>query len=160
MTPGLRGRLVLAGVACMVALTATRATLAGAFESPPRNTAHAGPDSRRVASIAVTVADLERSMAWYSAVLDAEPGGVQWLEGDGFERLTGVFGARARSATLRIGSETIELVEFLAPRGRDVPPDSRSNDRWFQHVAIIVRDMDEAYGRLRAHGVDHASPRP
>ena len=39
-------------------------------------------------------------------------------------------------------------------------PTSRSNDRWFQHVAIIVSDMDQAYARLRAHKVEHASTGP
>ena len=41
-----------------------------------------------------------------------------------------------------------------------MPADSRSNDRWFQHVAIIVRDMDAAYARLREHRVRHASTGP
>jgi catechol 2,3-dioxygenase-like lactoylglutathione lyase family enzyme len=41
-----------------------------------------------------------------------------------------------------------------------VPEDSRSNDRWFQHIAIIVSDMDAAYARLRQHHVEHASPEP
>jgi len=41
-----------------------------------------------------------------------------------------------------------------------VPSDSRSNDRWFQHVAIIVSDMDAAYARLQQHKVEHASPEP
>src|SRR5690606_20188959 len=70
------------------------------------------------------------------------------------------FGARARVARLTLGTEAIELVEFAAPRGRPAPADSRSNDHWFQHVAIIVDDMDRAYARLREHGVEHASPGP
>src|SRR5262249_18461341 len=56
--------------------------------------------------------------------------------------------------------DTIELTEYLAPRGRPIPVDSRSNDRWFQHVAIIVSDMDRAYAWLRKHKVEHASPGP
>jgi catechol 2,3-dioxygenase-like lactoylglutathione lyase family enzyme len=41
-----------------------------------------------------------------------------------------------------------------------MPVDSRGNDRWFQHVAIIVGDMAAAYERLRSHGVEHASTGP
>jgi catechol 2,3-dioxygenase-like lactoylglutathione lyase family enzyme len=41
-----------------------------------------------------------------------------------------------------------------------VPRDSRSNDRWFQHVAIITSDMATAYARLRQHKVRHASTGP
>ena len=61
---------------------------------------------------------------------------------------------------MRLGDEFIELTEFLAPRGRPAPVDARSNDRWFQHVAIIVSDMDRAYQRLREHKVQHASSGP
>ncbi|MEO8041943.1 MAG: VOC family protein, partial [Acidobacteriota bacterium] len=44
--------------------------------------------------------------------------------------------------------------------GRPIPVDSRSNDRWFQHIAIIVSDMDKAYAQLRAYKVRHASTGP
>jgi catechol 2,3-dioxygenase-like lactoylglutathione lyase family enzyme len=61
---------------------------------------------------------------------------------------------------LRLGDEFIELTEVMTPRGRPIPVDSRSNDRWFQHVAIIVSDMARAYHHLREHRVQHASPAP
>ena len=38
--------------------------------------------------------------------------------------------------------------------------DSRSHDRWFQHIALIVTDMDRAYQWLRQHKVEHASSGP
>jgi catechol 2,3-dioxygenase-like lactoylglutathione lyase family enzyme len=61
---------------------------------------------------------------------------------------------------MRLGNEFLELTEYLAPRGRPIPVDSRSNDRWFQHVAIIVSDMDRAYAWLRKNKVEHASSGP
>jgi len=61
---------------------------------------------------------------------------------------------------MRLGGEAIELTEYLTPRGRPIPVDSRSHDRWFQHIAIIVSDMDRAYASLRQHRVEHASPAP
>ena len=61
---------------------------------------------------------------------------------------------------MRLGTEVIELTEYLAPGGRPLPLDSRSNDHWFQHVAIVVSDMDVAYARLRQHHVEDASPEP
>lgn len=61
----------------------------------------------------------------------------------------------------------LSLLLFLAPmqasppvRAVPIPPDSRSNDRWFQHIAIIVSDMQRAYEHLRRHRVQHASPGP
>ena len=44
-----------------------------------------------------------------------------------------------------LGDEYLELTEYLAPQGRPAPSDARGNDGWFQHVAIIVSDMDRAY---------------
>jgi catechol 2,3-dioxygenase-like lactoylglutathione lyase family enzyme len=61
---------------------------------------------------------------------------------------------------MRLGTEYIELMQFLAPRGRAIPPDSRSNDQWFQHVAIVVSDMSPAYARLRSFHVEYASSGP
>lgn len=107
-----------------------------------------------------TVADLDAEVAFFTQVLDFRLESGAEAAGDGIESLSGVFGSRVRTARLSLGDEALELTEFLAPRGRPVPADSRSNDRWFQHVAIVVRDMDAAYARLRAHDVTHASPGP
>ncbi len=110
-----------------------------------------------VASVGLTVSDMRRSVAFYTDVLGFEQVGERAVSGAPFERLVGVRGAHARVVTLRLGDETLELTEYLAPRGRSAPSDWRSNDRWFQHVAIIVRDMDSAFARLQAAGVRHAS---
>src|SRR2546422_1759224 len=82
------------------------------------------------------------------------------VAGDEFERLQGVFGARAGVVTRGLGDERLELTEYLTPRGRPAPADARSNDRSFQHVAIIVNDMEQAYLWLRRHRVQHVSPGP
>lgn len=113
-----------------------------------------------VAAIGVTVRDLERSIPFYCDVLGFELQRVVDREGESLERITGVFGARARIATLRLGKETLELTQFLAPEGRAVPETWRACDQWFQHVAIVVRDMDEAYAALSAARVRHVSPSP
>jgi catechol 2,3-dioxygenase-like lactoylglutathione lyase family enzyme len=82
------------------------------------------------------------------------------VAGDAWEHLQGVFGARMRVVRMRLGDEQIEFTDYLAPRSRAFPEDSHGNDRWFQHVAIIVSDMDSAYARLRRFGVEHASSGP
>ena len=123
-------------------------------------TARAGSGVTRVASVGMTVADVDRSVAFFTDVLTFEKISDVEITGAAYERLEGVFGLHARVVTLRLGDETIELTQYLAPEGRPLPSDSRSNDRWFQHVAIIVSDMDKAYARLREHHVRHASTGP
>ena len=114
----------------------------------------------RVDSIAMTVSDLDRSVDFYTKVLTFEKVAEWEVDGDAWEHLTGVFGVRMRGARLKLGGEAIELTEFLAPQGRPAPVDQRSNDRWFQHIAIITGDMDAAYRHLRAHRIRHASSGP
>src|SRR6266508_3125571 len=99
----------------------------------------AGPHPlvKGVDAIGLTVSDLDRSVAFYSVVLQFQKVSETEVDGDSYEHVVGVFGLRLRIARLRLGGEYIELMEFLAPKGRPAPADSRSNDRWFQHVAII-----------------------
>jgi len=108
----------------------------------------------------MTVSDMDRSVRFFSKVLDFEKISDLEVAGAEFERLEGVFGLRIRIVRMRLGEETLELTEYLAPRGRPVPADSRSNDRWFQHIAIITSDMDRAYRHLRENRVEHASSGP
>ncbi|MBI4718528.1 MAG: VOC family protein [Planctomycetes bacterium] len=113
-----------------------------------------------VSAVGVTVADMDRALAFYTGVLEFEKTSDIEVSGDDYERLLGVFGLRVRIVGLALGEESMELLHFLAPRGRPVPADSRGNDEWFQHVAIIVSDMDRAYEHLRRHKVEHASSGP
>lgn len=119
-----------------------------------------GQVARKVDSVAITVSDMARALPFYTQVLPFRVVSDTEIAGDGYARLFGVFGMRARIVRLRLGEEHIELVDFLVPEGRSIPEDSRSNDRWFQHIAIIVSDMGKAYTHLRKHGVSHASTGP
>jgi catechol 2,3-dioxygenase-like lactoylglutathione lyase family enzyme len=110
--------------------------------------------------IGMTVEDMDRSVEFFKKVLTFEKVSDVEVTGVDYERLQGLFGVRMRVVQMKLGEESIELTEYLAPRGRPFPGDTRSNDHWFQHVAIIVSDMDKAYGTLRQHRVRHASSGP
>jgi len=120
----------------------------------------AGPIVAFIDSIGIIVDDMDRAVDFYTKVLGFEKLDAREVAGEQYEHLYGVFGLRLAITRLRLGDERIELMQFIAPRGRPEPADSKSNDRWFQHIAIIVSDMDRAYTWLREHKVEHASSGP
>src|SRR5947199_1766796 len=132
------------------------ALLALASHSP----AQRDPLVQGVDAIGITVSDMDRAMEFYSKVLTFEKVSDTEVAGENYEHLEGIFGVRMRVVRLRLGDEFIELTEYLAPKGRPIPVDARSNDRSFQHIAIIVSDMDKAYRWLRQNKVEHASTGP
>jgi catechol 2,3-dioxygenase-like lactoylglutathione lyase family enzyme len=113
-----------------------------------------------VAMVGLTVSDMDRSVDFYTRVLDFERVSDAEIAGPAYEQLEGGAGGKLRVVRLRLGDESLQLTEFVGSPGRPAPPDSRSNDRWFQHVAIIVSDMDRAYARLREFKVQQASTAP
>jgi catechol 2,3-dioxygenase-like lactoylglutathione lyase family enzyme len=128
--------------------------------APTAQAQHAPAAVAAVESVGMTVSDMDASVAFYVSVLGFQKLSDIEVFGQQYEHLQGVFGLRMRVVRLGLGDEILELTEYLAPRGRPIPPDARSNDRSFQHIAIIVRDMDEAYSWLRQNRVQHASTGP
>jgi len=115
---------------------------------------------KSVETVGMTVSNMDQSVEFFSKVLGFEQVNDVEVHGAEYEKLQGVFGARTRVVRMKLGEEVIELTEYLAPEGRPIPLDSRSNDHWFQHIAVVVSDMDKAYQQLRAHKVRHASTGP
>jgi catechol 2,3-dioxygenase-like lactoylglutathione lyase family enzyme len=114
------------------------------------------PTVEAVDTVGMTVADMERSVQFYSGVLSFEKVSDVEVTGSGYEHLQGVFGLRMRVVRLRLGEEYIELTEYLAPRGRPIPVDSRSHDGWFQHVALAQGHLGFAKGLLVRDPDGHA----
>jgi catechol 2,3-dioxygenase-like lactoylglutathione lyase family enzyme len=113
-----------------------------------------------VDSVGITVADMDKAIQFYSEVLSFRKISDIEVLGSEYERLQGLFGVRLRIVKMQLGNEILELTEYLTPKGRPIPVESRSNDRWFQHIAIAVSDMDRAYEHLRKYKVQHASTAP
>jgi catechol 2,3-dioxygenase-like lactoylglutathione lyase family enzyme len=111
-------------------------------------------------SIALTVSDLDRSVAFYEQAMDFKKVSEQTIVNRDFDYVTGVFGSRVRSAELQLGEEKIQLNQFLSISGKPIPIDSRSNDLWFQHFAVVVSDMDKAFAQLLRAAVIGISSAP
>ena len=101
-----------------------------------------------VESIGMTVSNMDRSVAFCPDVLAFKSVSDVEVDGPEYDRLWGIFGVRTRVVRLQLGEQQLELIEFLAPPDmRPIPAPSYSNDLWFQHVAIVVRDMEGAWRR-------------
>jgi catechol 2,3-dioxygenase-like lactoylglutathione lyase family enzyme len=106
--------------------------------------------AQRLLRISRVVADLDRAEAFYRDALGFRGVGRTSLD-PGVLAALGMSYFTAEQAVMRLGSEEIALVRF-SRAGRPYPADSQSRDLWFQHLAIVVRDMDAAYAQLSAHG--------
>jgi catechol 2,3-dioxygenase-like lactoylglutathione lyase family enzyme len=112
----------------------------------------------RLLRISRTVSDLARASAFYRDALGFRVTGEARLDTDAWRDLTGIAGARGASVTLRLGAQSLELVAFDPPGDR-YPPASSAADLWFQHIAIVVSDIDAAYSALRGYPFQSISER-
>lgn len=115
---------------------------------------------QRIRAIGLTVTDAEQSKDFYTQALLFAPVSDITVGGEDYSDLEGVAGAKIRIVTLQLGDELIELWEYLNVEGKPIPSDSQSNDLWFQHMAIVVSDMDRAIAHLRSFPIEPISVEP
>ncbi|MCI0465175.1 MAG: VOC family protein [Gemmataceae bacterium] len=104
-----------------------------------------------------TVADLERSLAFFRDRLGLLVVSTREVGDDYFGRIVGLAGCRVRAALLRIpgSAHHVELFEYLRPPGQAYVP--RPCDPGSAHLALLVDDLPALYQRLRAEGVAFVS---
>ncbi len=119
--------------------------------------------AHQVAQVSITVSDLDKIVPFYEQVLTFKKVSEYELSGKALQQLFGIQDTTLslKAVQLQLGDESIELLEFeTGSEERPIPADSKSNDLWFQHIAIVVRDMDAAYKKLRQAKVQHVSTAP
>jgi catechol 2,3-dioxygenase-like lactoylglutathione lyase family enzyme len=105
----------------------------------------------RLHHIGLTVADLERSIEFYEAVLGATVRERSENGGDEVAEVTGLVGARIIAADLDLpGGGWLELVQYVVPPGARL--EQERHQPGHTHVGFLVDDADAAYDRLGAHG--------
>ena len=114
----------------------------------------------KVAAIGITVKDMNRAEKFYEEVLGFKKIADQEYSGAAYEKLEGIFGLHSRVVKLQLGDEFIELTDYLTAGGRSIPEDQKSNDLFFQHIAIVVSDMDKAFVQLKKYNVEFVSTAP
>ena len=98
-----------------------------------------------------TVANLERSMAFWQDVLGFHLSHRAHHAGDLAREVTGVPGAEISLAVLKGYGHKIELLEYLTPPDRK-HVDFRPCDVGSVHVALIVDDLDTLLSMITASG--------
>jgi catechol 2,3-dioxygenase-like lactoylglutathione lyase family enzyme len=105
-----------------------------------------GARIRVLAQISLTTSNASHLASFFERALGFRRLETKRFSGADFERLMGVKGG-AKSITLGLGEGVMELLEFDQV-GQPYPKDASSSDLIFQHFAIVVTNMDQAYGRL------------
>jgi catechol 2,3-dioxygenase-like lactoylglutathione lyase family enzyme len=99
--------------------------------------------------VSITVADLAEMTAFYRDALGLEVGPETAWTDAGWLQILGVDKAtKARSVDVAVGGQIVELVAFDPP-GRPYPSERAANDQWFEHLALVTRDIANMAERLR-----------
>jgi glyoxylase I family protein len=101
--------------------------------------------------IGITVANLERSLAFWRDVLGFELSHRAHHKGDLASEVTGVPGAEISLAVLKGHGHKIELLEYLAPADRK-RIELRPCDVGSVHVALTVDNLDAVLSAIAASG--------
>jgi hypothetical protein len=115
----------------------------------PFSPAAAQPKVLGVASIGMTVSEMDRSVEFFSQVLTFKKVSETEFHSEQYDRLVGIFGIRVRVVKMKLGQEMIELAEYLTPQGRPIPLESAATisgfsisqlscATWMQHTNNCV----------------------
>jgi catechol 2,3-dioxygenase-like lactoylglutathione lyase family enzyme len=104
----------------------------------------------------MSVGDLDAEEAFLRQ-LDFDSSASLLLTGASLAATTELPNARAISVTATLGAEKLVLTQFLDPVGRPIESSSRPNDVSFEHLAIVVTDVDRAFTTLQRYGAARVS---
>ncbi|MBU2527051.1 MAG: VOC family protein [Bacteroidetes bacterium] len=119
--------------------------------------------AKNVSEVTITVSNLDALLPFYTDVLPFKIEEKFNIAAETAAKLYNISKsvAAVKAVRLSLGDQRIVLQEFPeATNQQAIPSDSKSNDLWFQHIAIVVSDMDKAYEILRNNRVTHVSTSP
>jgi catechol 2,3-dioxygenase-like lactoylglutathione lyase family enzyme len=103
----------------------------------------------------IVVADLARSVKFYTEILGFRKTHDVVMEGEWIERIIGLKGVKGLVAFVEPpgGGPRLELLEYRAPPGAALPENSRANTIGVRHIAFRVDHIDAMAAKLRSAGV-------
>jgi len=131
--------------------------------SPSRAGSTSAPaPARAVSGVAITVADMDRSIDFYATVLFFEKVSDVETSGPLVERLLGVPGLRMRVATMKLGAERIDGTHRV--NRRPVNPDFVVGDAVGQRIgaddALIIHDHKVTLTEVQQHALQRVVCHP
>jgi catechol 2,3-dioxygenase-like lactoylglutathione lyase family enzyme len=106
----------------------------------------------RLDHVSVTVADIERSLAFYHGLLQIPILGQGEDDGPPIAGTQGTVASRFRYADLGLGGgQILELLQYLRPKRRPVRPTAYAPGGG--HIGFRVADLEATLRRLRRAGV-------
>ena len=109
--------------------------------------------------VGVSVADLERSIAFYRDVFGLEQACPAFpFGGPNYARIMDLPDPRGRMCVMAGGGLQLELFEFAQPEPAAKDPNHSVADRGLTHFGVDVDDIEAAFARMQAQGVRFHSP--
>ncbi len=99
----------------------------------------------------LTVSNLDRSVAFYCDVIGFKVDTRLETESPAIKQITGFPDAHLKIAHLLLGNFRLELIQYVAPKGKAV--DTSSCNVGTAHIAFYADDVDKTYRELQAKGV-------
>ena len=103
----------------------------------------------------LTVSDMDRSLNFYTEILNAQVLSDVVIQESLEHSVTGIPDARLRIAFLSVHDSLIELVQYLSPIGE--PLRTRTCDTGSAHIAFVVDNIDTTYHDFQLKGVKFKS---
>jgi len=95
--------------------------------------------------VGFTVRDLEKSVGFYRAVLEGRIVSEREADGGYLATLTAYPGVRFRQVILAVGTDLLELIEYIQPRAE--PNDASKNRPGTGHACYRVDDLAAVHAR-------------
>lgn len=109
--------------------------------------------------IGLTVHSIEDTLDFYRKLTTVEIYEASThISGEGVGEVINVGRPDYHSCMVRIGNRSFELIEHHSSKGRHLV--ANHNDVCGIHLAFMVSDIDDAYCRVKACGIEPTTPQP
>lgn len=103
--------------------------------------------------VCIGVSDIERSLAFYTAILGMDVVFDVELDGAGLDTVTGMTGGKGRMVGGLIGGTMVELLSL-----GDIPAVPEGPHLGYTNMSFRVEDLDAAHAALQRHDGVHVTP--